>query len=147
MSEVRSLTSPASTCCFSTPPPQVWKMSGSFPEDVRAVILDLYASFSRVTSLTLTLGFWAMNALAASIHCVLDGSVVEMFHHSTVTLPPEELLPPPPQALRSGAVRPATAVADRKLRRERDCSPIGGLLRMGWTAPDTFRKVSGTPLC
>src|SRR4051812_7583418 len=131
MSEVRFLTSPASTCCFSTPPPQVWKMSGSFPEAVSAVILDLYASFSRVTSLTVTLGFWAMNALAAFANWVFAGSVVEMFHHSTVTLPFEELLLSPPQALRSGAVRPATAVADRKLRRERDCSPIGDLLGMG----------------
>lgn len=38
---VRSSTSPASTCCFRTPPPHVWKMSGSFPEAVSAVIFDL----------------------------------------------------------------------------------------------------------
>lgn len=38
---VRSSTSPASTCCLRTPPPQVWKMSGSFPEAVSAVIFDL----------------------------------------------------------------------------------------------------------
>src|SRR3954452_14065154 len=89
---VRSSTSPASTCCFNTPPPQVWKMSGSFPEAVSAVILDLYASFSSVTSLRLTLGFWAMNALAAFANWVFCGSVVEMFHHSTVTLPFDDFL-------------------------------------------------------
>src|SRR5581483_11964466 len=75
-----------------------------------------------------------------------------MCHHSTVTLPPEEaeeLLPlPPPQALRRGAPRAVTAVADRKVRRERDCSPAirislggGGLDRRGEHS-DNFRNVS-----
>lgn len=55
-SEVTSFTRPASICCLRTPPPQVTKMSGSFPEAVSAVIFDLNASFSRLVSLILTFG-------------------------------------------------------------------------------------------
>ena len=45
-SAVMSLTSPASTCCLSTPPPQDWKRSGGSPAWVTVVSLALNASFS-----------------------------------------------------------------------------------------------------
>ncbi len=61
-----SRTRPASTCCWSTPPPQVEKTSGTSPAAVWVVILDLKASFSSSVILIRTPGFSASNSLAQS---------------------------------------------------------------------------------
>src|SRR2546423_5046582 len=55
VSPVMSLTRPASICCLSTPPPQVWNRSGACPDWVSVVILALKASFSIGVMLIVTL--------------------------------------------------------------------------------------------
>src|SRR4030081_211915 len=68
-----SLTSPASTCCLSTPPPQVWNRLGAWPDWVSVVILALKASFSIGVTLIVTLGCCAWDASAS---CCQIGSIV-----------------------------------------------------------------------
>lgn len=125
---MRSSTSPASTCCWSTPPPQVWKTSGSLPEEVVAVSLDLNASFSNEVVLIATFGWAVVNAVAICGKSDLPGSVVAMFHHSNLTLPSADAPPPDPPVPQAAvmetdsAVKPASA---RKFRR------LGRVLAMG----------------
>lgn len=95
-------------------------MSGSFPEVVSAVIFDLYASFSSVTTLTFTSGCAASKSLARWAHSFFAGWVVVMFHHSMVVLPELFPLSEEPQALRAAAPSPVAAEAARNLRRERE---------------------------
>lgn len=113
-------------------------MSGSFPEAVSAVILDLYASFSSVTILIVTSGFCFSNSLARCAQTPLAGSVVVMFHHSMVVLPEE--FPPlsePPHALRAPAA-PAARPHGRGGGQEsaagqgldRGVSPIAGIAHL-----------------
>src|SRR5882672_294080 len=87
VSAVRSLTSFASTCCWSTPPPQEWNRSGGEPAWVTVVSLDLNASFSSGVILMVTLVWAAMYALASESHIVSIGSVLAMCHQLIVTGP------------------------------------------------------------
>ncbi len=54
VSAVMSLTSPASICCWSTPPPQVWNRSGALPDWVSVVILALKSSLAIGVTLIVT---------------------------------------------------------------------------------------------
>jgi hypothetical protein len=121
---VRSSTSPASACCFRTPPPQVWKMSGSFPEAVSAVIFDLYDSFSSVTILIFTPVCRASNCRASPAQTPFAGLVVLMCHHSRVVVPEDPPSEPPPQPPSAVIPRPAAAEAARKPLRDSADSPI-----------------------
>src|SRR3954447_16139332 len=80
-----SFTSPASACSLSVPPPQDWKMSGTFPPCIDVVSLDLKASFSSTVMLIFTLGCAAMYCLAASAQTDFIGSLFWMCHQSMVT--------------------------------------------------------------
>src|SRR3954465_8066096 len=101
-----SFTRPASACSFRVPPPHDWKMSGTLPDCIVVVSLDLKASFSSTVMLILTFLWLAMYCLAASAQMVFIGSLFWMCHHSIVTGPlvAEEVdlsSPPPPQAATS----------------------------------------------
>ena len=85
-SSVMSLTRPASTCCLSTPPPQVWNRSGGLPAWVAVVSLALNASFSSDGRLDRDVRDARPELLGPSAGTAdLPGSVVAMFHHSKVT--------------------------------------------------------------
>src|SRR3954454_8377448 len=80
-----SLTSPASACSLSVPPPQDWKMSGTLPPCMVVVSLALKASFSSTVMWIFTFGCAAMYWAAAFFQIVLSGSLLAMCHHSMVT--------------------------------------------------------------
>src|SRR5690606_25572599 len=94
-------------------------MSGRSPEATSAVIFDLNASFSRAVALTVTFGFCASNSLAILGKRLCDGSVVAMFIHSIVTLPPDSESSSPPHAASMGAAVIRTAPAESAVRKER----------------------------
>src|SRR5689334_10845941 len=115
-----SLTSPASSCCLSTPPPQVWNRLGAWPAWVSVVILALNCSFSIGVTLIFTLECWAVYALASSSHTGSVGGVFAMCHHSMVCCALGSALFPLPLLLLH-APTPSTAApapsAPRKVRR------------------------------
>src|SRR6266540_3134876 len=83
-SPVMFLTSPASTCCLSTPPPQVWNRLGACPAWVSVVILALKASFSIGVMLIVTFGCCWWYASASSCQTGSIGGVFAMCHQLTV---------------------------------------------------------------
>ena len=153
MSSVRSLTRPASTCCFSTPPPQVWKMSGSLPAWVSGGQLGLEGLvLQRRSCLIVTFGCAASNSLAICGKRDFTGSVVEMFHHSNVTLPSAD---PPSRSPPAGRVS-ETAVRSGPRARRKIASTRGsaahGISGTGWgvrcrcSASKSFETLS-IPCC
>src|SRR2546421_5982398 len=117
-----SLTSPASTCCLSTPPPQVWNRLGACPDCVSVVILALKASFSIGVMLIVTLGCCAWYASAKDCQIGSIGAVLAMCHHSIVAGALGSAFAPPPElSLLLHAPIPSTAApaprAPRNVRR------------------------------
>src|SRR2546430_10277042 len=96
---VMSLTSPASTCCRSTPPPQVWNRLGAWPDWVSVVILALKASFSIGVTLIVTLGCCVWYASARACQTGSIGGVFAICHHSIVAGALGSTVGPPPPAL------------------------------------------------
>ena len=92
----------------STPPPQVWKMSGGLPAWATVVSLVLKASFSSGVILIVVPVFFACQSLASLAQTGFIGSPVEMCHQSIV-LSAESEPPPPPQAESRAAPAPAPA--------------------------------------
>src|SRR5882724_8946467 len=151
-SAVMSLTIPASACWKSTPPPQVWKMSGGLPAWMFVVSFVLNASFSSGVISNLTPGCAASNWCAMSAHFDSIGSVFAMCHHLIVLvdpdLPPES---PPPHAPRSVAPAAAPARPNNDLRLIRVevitfSYPFGPGGVRAWTGiNEVGRKFRGTP--
>src|SRR4051812_17304469 len=106
---VRSLTMPASACWNSTPPPQVWKMSGGSPAWTVVVSLVLNASFSSGVISNFTPGWAAEKRLAIAAHSESIGSVLAMCHQRIFPLDPDDFSSPSPQAPRTALMAPAPA--------------------------------------
>src|SRR3954454_24372392 len=85
MSDVMSLSAPASACAAMIPPPHDWNRSGMSPAWIDVASLVLKASFSRTVTLILTFGCAAVYASAIAWKSDLPGSPVVMCHQSTVT--------------------------------------------------------------
>ncbi len=117
-SAVMSLTIPASACWKSTPPPQVWKMSGGSPAWMTVVSLVLKASFSSGVISNVTPGCAASNWL---------GHLRPLRHHriGVRDVPPPDLLARRPDSHRRRRIRPG---ASRPRRRPRVRAVSGGRL-------------------
>src|SRR3954466_7866651 len=85
MSDVMSLSAPASACAAMIPPPHDWNRSGMSPAWIDVASLVLKASFSRTVTLIFTFGCAAVYASAIAWKSDLPGSPVVMCHQSTVT--------------------------------------------------------------
>src|SRR3954447_26964307 len=78
MSDVMSLSAPASACAAMIPPPHDWNRSGMSPAWIDVASLVLNASFSRTVMLIFTFGCAAVYASAIAWKSDLPGSPVVM---------------------------------------------------------------------
>src|SRR3569833_433686 len=136
------------------PLPQLKSRSGGLGEPMLTRSLSAYTapSLEIGSSFTLPAEDDLLKSLTARFWTRFCASSTRT--HAWRVFPPPLALPGPevPQAASSGADRPAIVAADRKVRRERGCSPIrtslvgGGEDGLGQEA-DRFSKTIDTYIC